>query len=227
MREGRVDYATQRTNMVESQVRPSDVTDRRIIRAMLELPRELFVPEPWRAIAYMDGSVPLTPAHDAGVRRSLLAARVLAKLVQAAEIAPTAAVLDIGAGTGYSSALLSRLARNVVALESDGALAGAAREALRQVGADAVSVVEGELPHGWADEGPYDAILVEGGVEVVPPELLDQLKDGGRLVAIVGDRTSGRVTVWRRDGSTFGRTTIFDASSDILPGFETARAFAF
>jgi len=222
-----VDYATQRTNMVESQVRPSDVTDHRIIRAMLELPRELFVPEPWRAIAYMDGAVPLTPGNHLGVRRSLLAARVLAKLVQAAEIEATAAVLDIGAGTGYSSALLARLARSVVALECDPALAGAAREALRQVGADTVTVVEGDLPQGWANEGPYDAILVEGGVEVVPPELLDQLKDGGRLVAIVGDRTSGRATVWSRDGSTFGRTTIFDASSDILPGFEKARAFAF
>lgn len=222
-----MDYATQRKNMVESQVRPSDVTDRRIIRAMLELPRELFAPERFRELAYMDGAVPLTPAGHAGARRALLSARVLAKLVQAAEISSTAAVLDIGAGTGYSSALLAQLAGRVVALESDGTLATAARETLRQVGAEAVTVVEGALPQGCPDEGPYDAILIEGAVEVVPPELLDQLKDGGRLVGIVGGRSSGRATVWRRDGTTFGRTTIFDASADVLPGFEEARAFAF
>lgn len=222
-----MDYATQRKNMVESQVRPSDVTDRRIIRAMLELPRELFVPERLRELAYMDGPVPLTPANHAGARRSLLSARILAKLVQAAEISPTAAVLDIGAGTAYSSALLAQLAQSVVALESDGTLASAARDTLRQAGADTVAVVEGDLPQGWPNEGPYDAILIEGAVEVVPPELLDQLKDGGRLVGIVGGRSAGRATVWRRDGSTFGRATIFDASADVLPGFEEARAFAF
>jgi protein-L-isoaspartate(D-aspartate) O-methyltransferase len=227
MLEGNVDYATQRKNMVESQVRPSDVTDRRIIRAMLELPREVFVPERFRALAYMDGPVPLTPAGHTGARRALLSARVLAKLVQAAEISSTAAVLDIGAGTGYSSALLAQLAGRVVALESDGTLAAAARDALRQVGAEAVTVVEGPLPQGCPDEGPYDAILIEGAVEVVSPELLDQLKDGGRLVAIVGGGLSGRATVWRRDGTTYGRTTIFDAAADVLPGFEEARAFAF
>lgn len=222
-----VDYATQRKNMVESQVRPSDVTDRRIIRAMLELPREQFVPERSRALAYMDGAVPLTPAETRGARRTLLPARTLAKLVQAAEIAPTAAVLDVGAGTGYGAALLARLAESVVALESDRGLADIARETLRSVGAETVAVVDGELVEGWANEGPYDAILVEGAVEAIAPELLDQLKDGGRLVAIVGEGASARATVWLRDGGTFGKTAIFDASADVLPGFEKHRAFAF
>jgi protein-L-isoaspartate(D-aspartate) O-methyltransferase len=227
-REDSVDYATQRKNMVESQVRPSDVTDRRIIRAMLELPRELFVPERFRSLAYMDGPVPLNASADAAKgRRSLLSARTLAKLVQAAEIGSDASVLDVGAGTGYASALLARLAESVVALDSDAELLGAAREALAQAGAAKVTVAEGELPLGWPNEGPYDAILIEGAVEIIPPELLDQLKDGGRLVAIVGDRPAGRATVWRRDGGAFGRTTVFDASADILPGFEKAREFAF
>jgi protein-L-isoaspartate(D-aspartate) O-methyltransferase len=174
----------------------------------------------------MDGAVPLTPA-DTGTRRAMLPARILAKLVQAAEIEPTACVLDVGAGTGYAAALLARLAESVVALESDGGLAGAAREALARVGADRVSVVEGELALGWPNEGPYDAILVEGAVDAVPPELLDQLKDGGRLVAIVGHPVSGRATVWRRNGGAFGGTAIFDATADVLPGFEKARIFAF
>jgi protein-L-isoaspartate(D-aspartate) O-methyltransferase len=222
-----VDYATQRKNMVESQVRPSDVTDRRIIRAMLELPREMFVPERFRSLAYMDGPVSLSAADHGGPRRALLPARVLAKLIQAAEIAENSAVLDVGTGTGYGAAVLAQLTGNVVALESDATLLVAAREALPAVGADKVVLVEGELTRGWPNEAPYDAILIEGAVEEVAPELLDQLKDGGRLVAIVGDRTTGRATVWRRDGGAFGRAAVFDASADILPGFEKARAFAF
>lgn len=222
-----MDYATQRKNMVESQVRPSDVTDRRIIRAMLELPRETFVPERFRPLAYMDGPVSLSAADHGGSRRALLPARILAKLIQAAEIAEDSAVLDVGTGTGYGAAVLAQLAGNVVALESDAMLLAAAREALPAAGADKVTLVEGELSRGWPNEGPYDAILIEGAVEEIAPELLDQLKDGGRLVAIVGDRTTGRATVWSRDGGAFGRAAIFDALADILPGFEKARAFAF
>lgn len=225
IREDRVDYATQRKNMVESQVRPSDVTDRRIIRAMLDLPRELFVPERVRALAYMDGCVPLTPAAHADTRRVLLSARVLAKLVQAAEIGPGASVLDVGAGWGYGAALLAELGARVVALESDPDLRGEAVARLADL-AD-VTVVDGPLDQGWPDEGPYDAILIEGAVETVAPGLLDQLKDGGRLVAVAGNRTTGRATVWSRDGATFGKTEVFDAAADVLPGFEKARVFAF
>ena len=222
-----MDTATQRKNMVESQVRPSDVTDRRIIRAMLDLPREQFVPERFRALAYMDGPVPLTSTESAGARRVLLSARVLAKLVQAAEIASNAVVLDIGAGTGYGAALLARLAESVVALETDAELLAAARATLSRLGVSNAAVIEGPLAEGWPNEGPYDAILVEGAVEDVAPELLDQLKDGGRLVAIVRNGAAGRATVWRRDGGAFGETSIFDASADLLPGFERPRAFAF
>lgn len=224
-RENAVDFAIQRANMVESQVRPSDVTDRRIIRAMRDVPREKFVPERVRGLAYMDGSVPLSPPQGAG-KRSLLAARVFAKLVQAAEIDATGVVLDIGAGSGYSSAVLAQLAGRVVALESDSALAASARELLPSVGCTTVSVVEGDLAQGWGVEGPYDAIVVEGAIEVVPEALFDQLKDGGRLVAISG-RGAGRATVWQREGRSFGAAEVFDASGDVLPGFEKPAAFTF
>lgn len=218
-----MDIAIQRKNMVESQVRPSDVTDRRIIRAMLELPRETFVSERARDLAYMDGSVPV---GTTGSGRSLLSARVFAKLVQAAQIDPDAAVLDVGAATGYSSAVLAQLAGSVVALECDGALAAIAKAKLASEG-QKVQVVEGNLADGWSAEGPYDSIVVEGAVQDVPSQLLDQLKDGGRLVAIVGDGKIGRATVWRRDGSTFGQLAIFDATADLLPGFQKAHEFAF
>lgn len=221
-----MDYEIQRKNMVESQVRPSDVTDRRIIRAMLELPREQFVPERLKPLAYMDGAVPLTSAAG-HARRSLLPPRTLAKLVQAAEIEPEAAVLVIGAGTGYGAVLLARLAQSVVALESDPELLGLARQALVETGAANVTLIEGPLTQGRPADGPYDAILIEGAVDAVQPELLDQLKDSGRLVAIVGNGTSGSATVWRRDSSTYGRTSVFDAAADILPGFERAPVFAF
>ena len=218
-----MDYAIQRKNMVESQVRPSDVTDRRIIRAMLDLPRERFVPERVQGLAYMDGPVQI----GAAPRRSLLSARVFAKLVQAADIEPSGVVLDVGSATGYSAAVLSHLAGRVVALESDPAMVSLAKESLQTLGIANVMLVQGDLAQGWPTEGPFDAILIEGAVEAVSRELLDQLKDGGRLVAIVRSGNSGRATVWSRDGSTFGTAEIFDATADVLPGFEKAHAFAF
>ncbi len=221
-----MDFATQRTNMVESQVRPSDVTDRRIIRAMRALPRERFVPEPVQTLAYSDGPVPMS-AEGGAARRLMLPARVLAKLVQAAEIDPGATVLHVGAGTGYGSAVLSQLALAVVALESAPALAAKARTELAALGCANVSVVEGPLTEGWADGGPYDAIVVEGAIEEAPDRLLDQLKDGGRLVAILGRGASGRATVWQRQGRAFGAVDVFDAAGETLPGFEQPRAFAF
>lgn len=220
-----MDTTVQRKNMVESQVRPSDVTDRRIIRAMSEIPRELFVPEAARSFAYRDSAIAL----DAGgtLPRELLEPRTFAKLVQAAAIDQNAAVLDVGAATGYSAAVLAQLARHVVALESDAALARQAREALAQVGAANVEIVEGPLPEGCAAAGPFDAIVLEGAIETAPSALLDQLKDGGRLVAIVGRKGASRATIWHRDGSVYGTQDVFDANAEVLPGFEREAAFVF
>lgn len=220
-----VDIATQRLNMVESQVRPSDVVDRRIPAAMSQIPREEFVPEALRAIAYMDDHVSLDAT--AAAPRCLLAPRVLAKMIQHLELADTDLVLDIGCATGYSTAVLAHIAQTVVGLESDHALAEQAATALDRVGIDNAAVVEGALAEGHATEGPYDAILLNGTVDQVPPALLDQLKDGGRLVTIMAQSGYGRAMQWRRLDATFDAVWLFDATAPALPGFAHKREFVF
>jgi protein-L-isoaspartate(D-aspartate) O-methyltransferase len=218
--------------MVESQVRPSDITDRRIIRAMAEIPRELFVPQALQDVAYMDADVPLSSAGSAaGAGRALIAPRIFAKLVQLAEIEADDVVLDVGAATGYSAAVLAKLARAVLALESDDRLAREARRVLAGLKLDNVSVVTSDLPGGHPQDGPYDAILIEGAVAEVPRALLEQLKDGGRLVAIrlsiPAQGSLGKAVVWRRHDGTLGETSAFDAAAPVLTGFEKAMEFAF
>jgi protein-L-isoaspartate(D-aspartate) O-methyltransferase len=218
-----VDAATQRLNMVESQVLTSDVTDRRILRAMRTLPRERFVPAPMAALAYMDGPVPLTPPGAA--RRWLLAPRLQAKLLQLAQIGDDDRVLDVGSGSGYAAAALAGMARDVVALECDEKLADEARKNLASLALGNVEMVVDELTAGCADKAPYDAIIVEGAVAAAPEVLFDQLKDGGRLVAIVTGDGVGSATIWRRLGRSIDAWTAFDAAAETLPGFERAPVF--
>lgn len=215
-----VDTALQRTNMVESQVRPSDVTDRRVIRAMLAVPREQFLPEALKPVAYMDGELAL------GGGRAVLAPRTFARLVQLANLVDGASVLDVGAGAGYSSAVLARMGARVTALESDAGLAEAARRNLAAAKVEGVAVVSGALPAGSADHGPYDGIVIEGAVEEVPGALLDQLKDGGRLVAILMNGSAGRAVAWQRSGGGFERLEGFDASAAPVAGFQKPAVFA-
>jgi protein-L-isoaspartate(D-aspartate) O-methyltransferase len=207
--------------MVESQVRPSDVTDRRIIRAMGQVPRELFVPEALRSLAYSDGSIRLAKG------RSLIAPRTFAKLLQAAETEPTGSLLIVGAGTGYSAAVASPLTAEVVALECDEKLASEARKTLAGLGLGNVSIVTGELTDGWVQAAPFDSILIEGAISAAPSALLSQLKDGGRLVAIQRQGLVGKAVVWRRQAAVYGAAEVFDASGEILPGFEPVQEFAF
>lgn len=213
--------------MVDSQVRPSDITDRRIIRAMLDVPREAFVPPDQKALAYADRDLVVSGAAGLGLR-AILAPRTLAKLVQALDIDGGDTVLDVAAATGYSSAVLAKLAAKVVALESDITLAGAARGTLKDLGIVNVTVVEGDPKAGHPPLGPYDAILINGAVEEVPPALIGQIKDGGRLVAIVssGGR-AGRAVILQRTGSAMAETQDFDASAPLLPGFAKAKGFVF
>ena len=220
-----IDAAQQRTSMVESQVLTSDVTDRRILRAMGEVARERFVPHDLAALAYMDDAVPLTPAAAGTARRWLLAPRTFAKLLQLAEIGDADRVLDVGAGTGYGAAVLAHFAKSVFALECDPALAAAARANAAALELANVRVVEGDLADGCVDEGPYDVIVLEGSVPEAPVNLLDQLKDGGRLVGIVRRDGLGKAMIWRRLGRSLDQRTAFDAAATELPGFATAPAF--
>lgn len=222
------DLSVQRLNMVESQVRPSDVTDRRIPRAMSEVPRDAFVSAARKGLAYLDTDLPVEgPGQSGPSGRVMLAPRTLAKLIQLASVEPTDLILDIGCATGYSAAILARLGQTVVALESETGLAQEATRVLQAQGADNVAVVQGPLAAGYPAEGPYDVIVVEGGVTTVPDALFWQLKDGGRLVAIVGDGRSGRAAVWKRTGTTISERDGFDVAAPVLPGFEPAQRFVF
>lgn len=216
------DFATQRTNMVDSQVRPSDVTDRRIVRAMLAVPREAFVPEQVKATAYMDEHLALGQE-----RRYMLAPRTFAKLVQLLAIGEDDAVLDVACATGYSTAVLATLARSVVGVEENAVLGQRARELLAGLGRQNATVRVGALTAGAPDEGPFDAILVNGCVADVPDALLDQLKDGGRLTAVRSDGGVGQATLWRRHGTSFDARPAFDAGAPLLPGFEKRPGFVF
>ena len=215
------DFSQRRTTMVDTQVRPSDVTKFPIIEAMLTVPRENFVPTDRREAAYAGEHVSL------GAGRVVLDPRTLAKMLDAADITPDEMVLDIGSGLGYSAAVAARMAEAVVALEEDATLAAEAERALSEAAADNVAVIEGPLAEGAEKHGPYDVILIQGAVETVPEALLDQLKDGGRIVAIFAEGAAlGAVRVGhKRDGAVTWRLA-FNGAAPVLPGFEAARAFA-
>ena len=217
------DFALQRLNMVESQLRPSDITDRRILRAMAEIDREAFVPIHVRPLSYMDEDIRLGARE--GVR-TMMAPRTLARLIQLADIEPAETVLEIGAATGYATAVLARLAGHVVGLEAEAVLAQAASVALTAAAVGNAHVVTGDLSNGHPDGAPYDVIFINGAVSRFPSTLLDQLKDGGRLVAVLADGGIERATVWRRTGMHYDRRTMFDARASSLPGFQDEPAFA-
>lgn len=216
-------FAAARRHMVDGQVRPADVTDLRIIAAMQEVPRERFVPPQAAALAYLD--LDLAVGAGAAGDRRLLKPMVLAKLIQTADIAPTDRVLDVGCAMGYAAAVLARVGAEVVALEQDSGLAEVARAALSSQ--PNVTVVRGPLCDGWSKAGPYDVILLEGATEVAPHALCRQLKDGGRLVCVLGSGPDARAMLYRRSGDEVGSRAVFDAAAALLPGFAKAAEFAF
>jgi protein-L-isoaspartate(D-aspartate) O-methyltransferase len=216
-----MDTAHARRTMVDNQVRPHDVTDLRILGALLEVPRERFLDPSHRAIAYLDTEVPVS----AQSRRVLLKPIVFGKLLQAAGIRETERVLDVGCATGYSAAVLARLAADVVALEEDAALARAAASNLGDV--DNVSAVTGPLTAGWPQGGPYDVILLEGRSETAPEPLCGQLGEGGRLLAVIGGATMGKATIYTKAGGHVTALPLFDAGAPVLPGFVKPPEFVF
>jgi protein-L-isoaspartate(D-aspartate) O-methyltransferase len=221
------DFALQRKNVVEGQVQPSDITDRRILRAMLEVPRERFVPAAKRATAYADEMLPVKDTRGEAPARYMTAPRIVAKMIQALELGEQDVVLEVGASTGHATAVLARIARSVIALEADAALAELARASLGSLGVANATIVTGDLAAGVPDAAPFDAILINGAVPDVPAQLLDQLKDGGRLVAVVAEGVVGRAMQWRRLGGTFDARALFDAGAPRLPGFERKAEFVF
>lgn len=212
-------FETMRHAMVASQLRTNAVNDTRVVEAMARLPREDFLPEEHRAIAYRDTLLPL-----AGGRRQNLPLAT-GRLLTVADVRPTDKVLLIGAAGGYSAALLAGLANAVVAVEEEASLAALARTALAAYAN--VELVEGPLATGHAKEGPYDLIVVDGAVEELPAALLDQLKPEGRVVTGVVDRGVTRLASGRRTEGGFGLSDFADIECAILPGFERLRTFQF
>lgn len=215
------DFAAMRLSMVEGQVRTNDVTDRRIIAAMRDLPRERFTPQGMDATSYADLHVELAPG------RVMLRPRDFSKLVQALEIEADDRALDLACGRGYSTAVLSRMAASVVAVEEDAGLAARAQAVLADLGADNAVVLTRALAAGAPDEAPFDVILVNGAVSETPRAWLDQLADGGRLGVFERVRGAGKAVLYRRDGGATGRRELFDAEVPSLPGFTPAPAFVF
>jgi protein-L-isoaspartate(D-aspartate) O-methyltransferase len=221
------DYSEQRVKMVDGQIRTTDVTKLALLDAMLTVPREAFVSANRRSLAYIDEDLLIAaPDGDRGARY-LMEPSPFAKLVQLADVKPSDFVLDVGCGTGYCSAVLSRLASSVIALESDPSLAEFATDALAELGYDNAVVVQGPLREGYASEAPYDVILVGGSVEEVPQAFFDQLKEGGRLVVVVGQGNAGVARLYLKTAGEVSGRSAFNAAIKPLPGFERVRTFEF
>ncbi len=217
--------STSRQKMVDGQVRPSDVTDLRIIDAMLAVPREAFVPEGLRALAYLD--LDLDVSEGASEKRFLIKPVVTAKMLQAADIKDTDNVLVAGCATGYTAALAAKLAGRVTATECDPALAAKAKDVLAQLGLANVTVGVAAAADGDPANAPYDVIVLNGATEIVPDRLYRQLKDGGRLVGVFAMTQPPRATIVTRSHGDFGNRTLFDAAVPVLPGLERLPAFVF
>ena len=214
------EFASRRMMMVDTQVRPSDVTKFPIIEAMLHVPREVYVPRDRQEAAYIGANVEISPG------RVMLEPRTVAKILDSLDIQPSEMVLDLGCGLGYSSAVIARLADTVVAVEDDADLAAEAQRALSDEGVDNAVVVAGPLTEGAAKHGPYDVITIQGGIEQLPDALLAQLKDGGRIAAVFMTGALGTVkTGLKQDGQITWRFA-FNASAPVLAGFGRVASFA-
>jgi protein-L-isoaspartate(D-aspartate) O-methyltransferase len=219
------DFTAARQKMVDGQVRPSDVTDLRIIDAMLAVPREAFVPESRRALAYLDLDLDVGEAGSTG--RFLIKPAVIAKMLQAAEIGGTDNVLVVGCASGYAAAVVAKIAARVTATEGDGALAAKASDVLAKLGFGNVTVRSAAAADGDEVNAPYDVIVLAGATEIVPDRLYRQLRDGGRLVGVFAMSRPPRAMIVTHSHADFGDRALFDAAAPVLPGLERPPAFVF
>ncbi|WP_321831899.1 protein-L-isoaspartate O-methyltransferase [Thalassovita sp.] len=213
------DFTARRTMMVDTQIRPSDVTKFPIIQAMLSVPREDFVPADKIESAYVEENV------DLGGSRVVLEPRTLAKMLDALDIQADELVLDLGCGLGYSSAVMARMAEAVVAVEDDEARADEAQAALSRAGADNVAVHVGALAEGAAKHGPYDVVVLQGAAEHLPEAIIDQVKEGGRIAALLVEGALGTVKIGYKIDGVMSWRFAFNAGAPVLPGFERHQAF--
>lgn len=216
-----IDFAAARRHMVDCQLRPNKVTSTALLDAMSDLPREGFVPQAVRGISYIDEDLPI------GRGRFLLDPMTLARLIQAMAPGRNDTVLDVGGATGYSAAVLSKLAATVVALEADEAFSAQAQESWKQAGIDNVQAVSGDLGAGHMKRAPYAAILVNGAVEQVPDTLMSQLAEGGRLAAVIGTGPVGRATLFTKRRGMAAAQILFDAAVPVLKDFAKEPGFVF
>lgn len=212
-------FAALRTTMVDTQIRPSDVTKYPIIDAFLEVPRELYVPGSQKEAAYAGANMPLTPG------RVLLESRTFSKMLELLNIQPEDLVLDIGCGLGYSAAILARLAEAVIALEEDEAMASEAEATLAEQSVDNAVVVTGPLAEGAAKHSPYDVIVLQGGVNVLPDVIGAQLKEGGRIACLFMEGALGTVRIGYKIDGRINWRFAFNAGAPVLPGFEAVPSF--
>jgi protein-L-isoaspartate(D-aspartate) O-methyltransferase len=219
------DLSTARQKMVDGQVRPSDVTDIRIIDAMLTVPREAFIPESQRSLAYLD--LDLDVSDNGSVKRFLIKPAVTAKILQVADLKENDEVLVVGCASGYLAALVARLARRVTATESDPILATKAKAICAELGFRNLVVKAAPLTEGDSANAPFDVVLLNGATEIVPERLYSQLKEGGRLVGAFAATKPQRVTLVTRSRGDFGNRVLFDATIPVLPGLERPPAFVF
>jgi protein-L-isoaspartate(D-aspartate) O-methyltransferase len=214
-----------RRNMVDTQLRTYDVTSKRLLDAIEMVGREHFVPEALRGLAY--GDQPVEVAAENQETRVLLTPMVLARMIQAAEIEPGDDVLDVAGGSGYGAAVMMAMGAKVTMLEAGPAMAKLAISALAHADLTEIEVKSGGLAKGLPKAGPFDLILINGAIEIEPVVLLNQLRDGGKLIAIIGSGRSGRVTVFQKSGETIGKRSIFDASAPVLAEFRQNASFQF
>lgn len=214
------EFSARRVMMVDTQVRPSDVTKFPIIEAMLSVPREAYLPRALQEAAYVGENLAIGPG------RVMLEPRTLAKLLDALDIQPQDLVLDLGCGFGYSAAVIARLCQTVVAVEEDATLAAEAQKTLSVEGVDNAAVINAPLAGGLAKHGPYDVIIVQGGVETVPDAVLAQLRDGGRIGAVFMEGALGVARIGHKAAGQIAWRYAFNAAAPVLDGFRVERSFA-